>query len=75
MKDLTLHDMMFVFHCKFQEQCHQYWPDTGTVQIGEYTVDLLGEEKREEFLVRTIGIQHKKVKRWFVFGKHLWSYY
>ena len=50
-------------HCFFslQEACHQYWPNTGVVQIGEYTVELLEEEKKEGFIVRTISILARKV--------------
>ena len=53
-------------HFKFQEVCHQYWSNTGAVQFGEYTVDLLGEKEKKEnngFIVRTISIQHKRVMR------------
>ena len=50
-----------MFYCKFQEECHQYWSNIGVVQIGEYIVDLLGEEKREGFIIRTISIRQKKV--------------
>ena len=44
-----------------QEVCHQYWPDTGTTQIGEYIIDLLGEEQKEGFIIRMLGIRHEKV--------------
>ena len=44
-----------------REVCHQYWPNTGMVEIREYTLDLLGEEKREGFISRTLSICHKKV--------------
>ena len=44
-----------------QEVCQQYWPNTGMVKIREYTLDLLGEEKREGFISRTLSICHKTV--------------
>ena len=47
---------------KFQEACFQYWPNTGAVKMGEYTVQLLGEEKKEGYILRTINIQYKKVQ-------------
>ena len=44
-----------------QEVCHQYWPSNDSIQIGEFTIDLLGEEKMEGFIIRTLGVLHKKV--------------
>ena len=44
-----------------QEVCHQYWPSGGTKRFGEYTVELLGEEKLEGFVVRTLSVLEPKV--------------
>ena len=44
-----------------QEASAQYWPSSGMTQYGEYTVDLLREEKMEVFVVRTLNITHSKV--------------
>ena len=44
-----------------QEASAQYWPNSGTIQYGDVTVDLLGEEKMEVFVVRTLNITHSKV--------------
>ena len=45
-----------------QEVCHKYWPDSGARQVGEFIVDLLGEEKMEGFSINTFGLLHKKVR-------------
>jgi len=39
-----------------KEVCHQYWPTTGIRDFGEYTVDLLGEEELEGFVLRTLSV-------------------
>ena len=44
-----------------QEVCYQYWPSSDIVNIGEYTIDLLGEEKMEGFVLRTLSVLHSKV--------------
>ena len=41
--------------------CHQYWPTSGIQKIGEYTVDLIGEEKLEGFVLRTLSVVEGKV--------------
>ena len=45
-----------------QEVCYQYWPNSGYQQYGEYSVDLLGEEKLGEHIIRTINITNLKVQ-------------
>ena len=44
-----------------QEVCYQYWPTSGIVNIGEYRIDLLGEEKMKGFVLRTLSVLHSKV--------------
>ena len=44
-----------------QEVCHQYWPTTGIREFGEYTVDLLGEEELEGFVLRTLSVLESRV--------------
>jgi len=41
--------------------CHQYWPTTGIREFGEYTVDLLGEEELEGFVLRTLSVLESRV--------------
>ena len=45
-----------------QEVCYKYWPSSGVQQVGEFTIDILGEEKLEGFALRTFGVLHKKVQ-------------
>ena len=45
-----------------QEVCFQYWPTSGVKQFGEFTVDLLGEEKLEGFILRTLSVLDTKVR-------------
>jgi protein tyrosine phosphatase len=44
-----------------KDVCYKYWPSSGVQQVGEYTIDMLGEEKLEGFTIRTFGVLHKKV--------------
>ena len=44
------------FVAPLQEVCYQYWPTSGVKQIGEFTVDLLGDEKLEGFVLRTLSV-------------------
>ena len=44
-----------------QEVCYQYWPSCGIVNIGEYRIDLLREEKMKGFVLRTLSVLHSKV--------------
>ena len=44
-----------------QEVCYQYWPSSGSQSYGEFTVELLGEERLQGFVLRTVSIQNAKV--------------
>ena len=39
--------------------CYQYWPSSGIVNIGEYRIDLLREEKTKGFVLRTLSVLTK----------------
>ena len=39
-----------------QEVCYQYWPKSGVKQIEGFIVELLGEEKLEGFVLRTLSV-------------------
>ena len=42
--------------------CYQYWPTSGVQKIGEYTIDLIGEENLEGFVLRTLSVVEGKVR-------------
>ena len=44
-----------------QEASAQYWPNSGTSQFGEFTVDLLGEEPLQGFTIRSFSAMDTKV--------------
>ena len=44
-----------------QEASAQYWPDSGIVHFGEFAVDLLGEEKVQGFIIRSLSVMDTKV--------------
>ena len=44
-----------------QEASAQYWPSSGTYQYGEYSVELLGEEPLEGFVIRNLNVTDIKV--------------
>ena len=44
-----------------QEASAQYWPDSGIAHYGEFTVDLLGEEKLQGFVIRNLSVMDTKV--------------
>ena len=44
-----------------QEVCYQYWPTSGSHTYGEFTVEILGEEKLQGFAMRTFGVFNAKV--------------
>ena len=44
-----------------QEASAQYWPSSGSYQYGEYTVELLGEEPLQGFIIRNLSIMDFKV--------------
>ena len=45
----------------FQEVCYQYWPEKRTQRYGEFSVELLNEERKRGFLLRTFSVQEAKV--------------
>ena len=44
-----------------QEVCYKYWPSTGSQRFGEFTVELLGEERLQGFVLRTVSVEDSKV--------------
>ena len=44
-----------------KEASSQYWPSSGTYQYGEYTVELMGEEPLEGFIIRDLSVTDSKV--------------
>ena len=44
-----------------QEASTQYWPSSRICQYEEYTVDLLGEEKLQGFIIRNLSVMDIKV--------------
>ena len=47
-----------------QEASAQYWPSSRICQYGEYTVDLLGEEKLQGFIIRNLSVMDIKVHKY-----------
>ena len=45
-----------------EEASAQYWPSSGSYQYGEYTVELMGEEPLEGFIIRDISITDNRVQ-------------
>ena len=44
-----------------QEVCYQYWPSSGSHTYGEFTVEILGEEKQMGFVLRNFNVTHSEV--------------
>ena len=46
-----------------QEVCYQYWPSGRSKpgRFGEYTVELLDEERQSGFVVKTLNVHNSKV--------------
>ena len=44
-----------------QETCYQYWPSSGSLTVGEFTVDLIQEERLSGFTIRNFGVYDEKV--------------
>ena len=44
-----------------QEASAQYWPSSGAYQYGEYSVELLGEEPLQGFIIRNLSVIDIKV--------------
>ena len=47
--------------CGVQETCYQYWPPIGSQTFGEFTVELLQEERLSGFSIRSYGVYNEKV--------------
>jgi hypothetical protein len=45
-----------------QEVCYQYWPGQRVQSYGEFRVELLSEEKKSGYTLRTFSVQQAKVK-------------
>ena len=54
-------DVIMIVCLPLQEVCYQYWPRGGSQTYGEFTVELLGEEKFNGFSLRTFGAFNSKV--------------
>jgi len=52
---------LVIFCIPIQEVCYKYWPSTGSQRFGELTVELLGEERLQGFVLRTLGVEDSKV--------------
>ena len=48
-------------YLSLQEVCNQYWPSSGSQNYGEFTVEMLGEESLQGFMLRTVSVQDAKV--------------
>ena len=46
-----------------QEASAQYWPSSGSYQYGEYTIELMGEEPLEGFVIRNLSVMDIKVQK------------
>ena len=46
---------------KPQETCYQYWPQTGMVKFGEYTVDLTEEQTVIGYTIRKLSLSNTEV--------------
>ena len=46
-----------------QEASAQYWPSSGSYQYGEYTIELMGEEPLEGFVIRNLSVVDIKVQK------------
>ena len=47
--------------CSLQEVCYQYWPGRRAQSYGEFRVELLSEEKKRGFVLRTFSVLQAKV--------------
>ena len=50
-----------IVYLHIQVVCYQYWPSSGSQRYGEFTVELLGEERLQGFVLRTMSVQDAKV--------------
>ena len=47
-----------------QEVCYQYWPaGKSTQSYGEFSVELVNEERKRGFILRTLSVQQAKVHK------------
>ena len=46
-----------------QEASAQYWPSSGSYKYGEYTVELMGEEPLEGFVIRDLSVTDDRVRK------------
>ena len=47
-----------------QEVCYQYWPaGKRTQSYGEFSVELVNEERKKGFILRTLSVQQAKVHK------------
>ena len=47
-----------------QEVCYQYWPaGKRTQSYGEFSVELVNEERKRGFILRTLSVQQAKVHK------------
>ena len=60
-KRLCVFVILFILYLVIQEVCYQYWPSRGSQRFGEFTVEVLGEEALQGFVLRTLSVQHSKV--------------
>ena len=46
-----------------KEVCYQYWPNTctGSQMFGEFKVEVLGEERLQGFVMRSVSVEDSKV--------------
>ncbi|XP_072022932.1 uncharacterized protein [Amphiura filiformis] len=61
--------MMYDYNCTSivhlndmdQEDCPQFWPDTGTNEYGPFTVSLMGKENTPDYDMRTLQLVYTKM--------------
>jgi protein tyrosine phosphatase len=54
-----------------EEVCYQYWPEKRTQSYGEFSVELLNEERKRGFLLRTFSVQEAK----FATAHQVWQFH
>ena len=57
---------MLVSSFNLQEVCYQYWPSSGSQIFGEFEVEVLGEERLQGFVLRTLSVMHSMVSPYFI---------
>ena len=56
-----LESSKFTLSAVTQEVCHQYWPESGVMKVGEFLVDSLEVEQLPGFCIRSFSIVPEKV--------------